>query len=117
MDVEERLAAAAELFKVLGSESRLGLIYLIGQQSRTVGALADVTGLSQPLVSQHLRTLRQAGLVTASRAGKEVTYQLADHHVTHVIEDALAHVYEPASDAARADDLPLTNDRSTNDKE
>ncbi|MFT4227949.1 ArsR/SmtB family transcription factor [Micropruina sp.] len=95
MDAEAGLAAAAQLFKVLGNESRLLLLRLIGEEPRTVGALTAATGLSQPLVSQHLRTLRQGGLVAASRSGKEVTYRLADRHVTHVIADALAHVQEP----------------------
>ncbi|MFT4306397.1 MAG: metalloregulator ArsR/SmtB family transcription factor [Microbacterium sp.] len=104
MDAGPGLAAAAQLFKVLGGEARLGLLHAIGQQPRTVGALAEATGLSQPLVSQHLRTLRQAGLVTSSRNGKEVTYQLADLHVSHVIADALAHVQEPvAGPPAEAD--------------
>ncbi|MBP2436036.1 ArsR/SmtB family transcription factor [Microbacterium amylolyticum] len=58
---------------------------------------------AQPLVSQHLRTLRQAGLVSPTRSGKEVTYEVADHHVTHVITDALTHVREPA-DAHRTND-------------
>ncbi len=97
MDGEAGLAEAAQLFKVLGSESRLGLLRVIGEAPHTVGALAEAMGMSQPLVSQHLRTLRQAGLVDASRAGKEVTYRLADLHVTHVIADALAHVREPAA--------------------
>lgn len=95
MDVEAGLADAAQLFKVLGSESRLGLLHLIGQGPRTVSALAEASGLSQPLVSQHLRTLRQAGLATSIRHGKEITYHLADLHVSHVIADALAHVREP----------------------
>lgn len=97
MDVEPGLAAAAQLFKVLGSEPRLELLRMIGQEPRTVGALADATGLSQPLVSQHLRTLRQAGLLAWRRSGKEVTYRLADLHVSHVISDAIAHVQEPAA--------------------
>ncbi|MFT3876596.1 MAG: metalloregulator ArsR/SmtB family transcription factor [Propioniciclava sp.] len=96
MDAEPGLAEAAQLFKVLGSESRLGLLRIIEREPRTVSALVEATGLSQPLVSQHLRTLRQAGLVSSQRRGKEVIYELADGHVTHVIADALAHVLEPA---------------------
>lgn len=95
--MEPGIAEAAQLFKVLGSESRLGLLRLIGAEARTVGALVEATGMSQPLVSQHLRTLRQAGLVATSRSGKEVVYRLADLHVAHVVADALAHVQEPAS--------------------
>lgn len=97
MDMEPGVAEAAQLFKVLGSESRLWLLRLISAEARTVGALVEATGMSQPLVSQHLRTLRQTGLVAASRAGKEVSYELADRHVAHVVADALAHVQEPAS--------------------
>lgn len=95
MGTDERIARAAELFKVLGNESRLGLLRTIGDSPRTVGALADATGLSQPLVSQHLRTLRAAGLVVGERRGKEVEYRLADDHVAHVIADAITHAGEP----------------------
>lgn len=97
MDTERGIAEAAELFKVLGNASRLRLLCTLSGDPQTVGALATTTDMSQPLVSQHLRTLRQAGLVDAQRAGKEVTYRIADDHVTHVIADALAHVREPVA--------------------
>lgn len=89
------LAKAAQLFRALGNESRLELMRIIDERPRTVGALAAATGMSQPLVSQHLRNLRNAGLVAAERSGKEVIYEVADRHITHVISDALAHVLEP----------------------
>ncbi|UFU05476.1 ArsR/SmtB family transcription factor [Ruania halotolerans] len=89
------VAEAAQLFKVLGNESRLRLLCLLGEEPNTVGALVTATGMSQPLVSQHLRTLRQSSLVTADRAGKEVKYRVSDRHVSHVVADALAHVREP----------------------
>lgn len=114
MDMEPGLAEAAQLFKVLGSETRLGLLHLISAEPRTVGALAEAAGLSQPLVSQHLRTLRQAGLVSASRTGKEVTYRLADQHVAHVIADAITHVQEPAT---HEDEDPFHTDLSDTHQE
>lgn len=95
MDKIAGLDAASELFKVLGNESRLALVWLLSTGPLTVGALADEAGLSQPLVSQHLRTLRQAGLVTSEREGKEIRYALADQHVAHVVLDAITHVQEP----------------------
>jgi DNA-binding transcriptional ArsR family regulator len=88
--------AAAELFKTLGNASRLRLLALVDERPMTVGALAEAAELSQPLTSQHLRTLRQSGLVRATRRGKEVEYHLADQHVHHVLLDALTHVREPA---------------------
>jgi DNA-binding transcriptional ArsR family regulator len=80
----------------LGNESRLWLLRLVDEQPRTVSALTEVTGMAQPLVSQHLRTLRQVGLLVAERHGKEVTYALADQHASHVVKDALFHAQQPA---------------------
>lgn len=88
------LDRAARLFKVLGNETRLQLLVLVDDEPSTVGGLVERAGISQPLVSQHLRTLREAGLVSATRAGREVTYEVTDHHVTHVVRDALEHVRE-----------------------
>jgi DNA-binding transcriptional ArsR family regulator len=101
---EEGLERAAELFKVLGHESRLWLVRLLGEEAMSVSALTEATGMSQPLVSQHLKTLRQAGLVSSIRRGKAVTYALTDDHVAHVVADALVHVNEPSPGPRGADE-------------
>lgn len=88
------MAEAAKLFKALGSESRLRLLRLIAASPASVGDLTDRSGMSQPLVSQHLRTLRQAGIVMVTRTGRESEYRLTDHHIAHVVGDAIAHVTE-----------------------
>lgn len=110
MNEEPGLIEAAELFKVLSSASRLGLLRRIEEQSRTVSALAEAMGMSQPLTSQHLRSLRQAGLVKTSRSGKAIVYRLADLHVSHVVADALAHVREPR--VAETGDLDASEERA-----
>lgn len=99
MEDEQGLAAAAELFKALGSESRLGLLRQLSSAPRTVTALVAITGMSQPLVSQHLRTLRGLGIVAVERSGREALYRLADHHIAHVIDDTIAHVLEETDPA------------------
>lgn len=115
MDVEPGVAAAAELFKILGSESRLTLLRCIRTAPSTVGTIADATGMSQPLVSQHLRTLRQAGLVAGTRSGKEMTYRLSDDHVAHVIDDAIAHTQEPRTAASAHPPQTTTEHHRTKD--
>ena len=55
---------------------------------------AVASGVGQPLVSQHLRVLRQARVVTSHRTGRTVTYSLADDHVAHVFLDAYHHTQE-----------------------
>jgi DNA-binding transcriptional ArsR family regulator len=50
--------------------------------------------MSQPLISQHLRVLRGARLVTVERQGREAVYALADQHVAHIVADTVHHTKE-----------------------
>ena len=92
--VDPGIAGAAELFKALSSTSRLTILTLLSEAPATVSELVASTGQSQPLVSQHLKTLRVANLVTVDRVGREATYAIADTHVSHVVQDAISHVLE-----------------------
>lgn len=92
--MHDDLRAAAELFKALSSESRLSLLRILAAGPLTVTRIAEESGLSQPLVSQHLRTLRAAGLVSVERSGREAHYSVSDQHVTHIVEDAVKHASE-----------------------
>jgi len=88
------ITRAAELFKALSSPLRLTLLQLLADAPATVSELVVATGQSQPLVSQHLKNLRTANVVTVDRVGREATYSLADKHIAHVVEDAISHVLE-----------------------
>ncbi len=96
MNEDKLLAETARMFRVLGNESRLLLLSLVSHENRPVSALAEAAKMSQPLTSQHLRILRDAGLLEADRRGKEVIYQISDCHVEHVVRDAIAHARENA---------------------
>ena len=67
--------------KALGHPQRLELIEHLAQGPRSVDLLATKVGLPIANVSQHLQTLRRAGLVQAEREGKFVNYRLADETV------------------------------------
>ena len=67
--------------KALGNPQRLELIEHLAQGARSVDLLATKVGLPIANVSQHLQTLRRAGLVQAEREGKFVNYRLADDTV------------------------------------
>ena len=88
------LDAASALLRALASPHRLAIVRALARGPRCVHELVDELGVSQPLVSQHLRVLRSSDLVSAQRRGREIAYALADHHVTHIVEDAIAHVGE-----------------------
>jgi ArsR family transcriptional regulator, arsenate/arsenite/antimonite-responsive transcriptional repressor len=72
-------AIAALRFRALGDETRLRLLELLITGERSVAELMELTGLGQSLVSHHLRTLREAGLVADRRDGRWVYYTIAEH--------------------------------------
>lgn len=88
------LQRAADLLRALGSPIRLAIVSALSAEPRCVHELVDSVGVSQPLVSQHLRVLRGARLVSTERRGKEVVYTLTDEHVSHIVSDAIRHAQE-----------------------
>jgi len=75
MDEIEELT---EVFKALSDPTRLRLVKLLGEHEGAlcVNALAGRLDVSQSAVSQHLRVLRQTGLVISERRGSSVHYLL-----------------------------------------
>lgn len=90
----EALDGAAELFRALGSPVRLAMLQRLAGERASVNTLAAELGVSQPLVSQHLRVLRQQRLVTATRQGQSHIYAMSDEHVAHIVADAMEHSKE-----------------------
>ncbi len=90
----QRLEPASELLKTLAAPVRLAILLELDDGPRYVHDLVSNLGVSQSLVSQHLRVLRSAGLVIADRRGREVEYRLADEHVAHIVNDAIRHTEE-----------------------
>ncbi|SIR83519.1 ArsR/SmtB family transcription factor [Micromonospora avicenniae] len=60
----------------LGDPTRRAIIACLAEQPRAVGELAEVLPVSRPAVSQHLRVLKGAGLVTDRTAGTRRVYRL-----------------------------------------
>jgi len=85
----DEIEGLAEIFKALSDPTRLRLVKLLGNQSVAmcqgtcddqkflcVNALAHKVGVTQSAVSQHLRVLRQAGLVYGERRGSFMHYSI-----------------------------------------
>lgn len=90
----EILDAAGELLRALAAPVRIAIVLQLKESHRCVHELVDALGVPQPLVSQHLKILKSAGVVTGERSGREVLYRLADHHLAHIVIDAVAHAGE-----------------------
>lgn len=76
----------ARIGKALSNGNRLELLEFIAQAERSVDELAQVAGLSMANASQHLRVLKQAGLVTCRKEGLKVYYQLSGEDVLLLLD-------------------------------
>jgi ArsR family transcriptional regulator, zinc-responsive transcriptional repressor len=93
----EILDGAGDLLRALAAPVRIAIVLQLQESQRCVHELVDALGVPQPLVSQHLRILKAAGVVAGERSGREVLYRLVDHHLAHIVLDAIAHAGEQHS--------------------
>lgn len=68
----------ADLCQVLCNAKRQKMLYVLNDGERTVTDLADVTDIPQPTVSQHLRKMRDKGVVTRRTEGNRSFYAIRD---------------------------------------
>jgi ArsR family transcriptional regulator len=88
------MIAAGDLLRALSAPVRIGIVLQLRASERCVHELVEALGVTQPLISQHLRVLKSAGVVKGQRHGREVVYRLADEHLSHIVVDAIEHVEE-----------------------
>lgn len=74
----------AEVFKALSHPKRLAIVELLLKGPRTVTEIAESIGVPQPVASQHLRVLRDAGLVESERGGRLRVYRLSTDRVVEL---------------------------------
>ncbi len=70
----------------IGSIPRYRIVEALFSGPKTVGELAKKTKQSQPLASQHLRVLKETGLVRDERRGQEVLYTLNAEHTIRLLK-------------------------------
>ncbi len=64
------------LLTVLGDDTRRSILRLLRDGPRPVGELVDALPVSQPAVSQHLKVLREAGIVEVEKDGRRRIYRV-----------------------------------------
>jgi ArsR family transcriptional regulator len=69
------LEVRAGLFAALGDPIRLRILDILGVEKRCVCTLQEALAIAPNLLSYHLRVLREAGLVVATRRGRWVDYR------------------------------------------
>lgn len=76
-DLESNAARAADLLAVMSNRHRLMILCQLVEGEVQAGALAELSGLSQSALSQHLARLREAGIVSTRRSAQMIYYRLS----------------------------------------
>lgn len=96
LDVLRRSAdAASRLMKVLSNPDRLLLLCQLTQGEKRVGELEALVGVSQPTLSQQLGVLRDEGLVSTRRDGKNIHYRIDSPQALAVLNTLYAQFCDP----------------------
>ena len=76
----------AEICAGLADPKRILILYALHEKPRTVNELVELLDLSQPMVSRHLKVLRERGMVTTNRIGATVEYSMADERLIEALD-------------------------------
>jgi DNA-binding transcriptional ArsR family regulator len=81
------LSTSSEIFTALGDPTRRAIFERLSRDGeQTVHVLTDDSGVSQPAVSKHLRVLKDAGLVSYRREGRETHYSARPNGLAPLID-------------------------------
>jgi len=76
----------AEICAGLADPNRIMLLYSLAQSARNVTELCNELEMPQPLISRHLKVLRERGMVTTERRGTVIVYSLADKRLIQALD-------------------------------
>ncbi|WP_413628215.1 metalloregulator ArsR/SmtB family transcription factor [Fructilactobacillus vespulae] len=89
---QQILAETTTIYKLLSNPTRIKILYLLENQTLTVGELAKRLAVAQSIVSHQLASLRKHQLISFEKQGKYVYYKLDDPHILSIIEMTFDHV-------------------------
>jgi len=79
-------ALHAQICAGLADPKRILILYYLADGPRTVSELVQSLNVSQPAASRHLKTLRDRGMVHATRQGSSVMYTLGDRRLIQALD-------------------------------
>lgn len=78
----EAFVTMSELLTLAGNEVRLKILYLLEQEKELCPCdMSDILGISIPAVSQHLRKMKEGGIVQARKEAQTIFYSLSPDHL------------------------------------
>ena len=87
--------------KGVGNAARYRIIEALLKGRKTVNELTNIVKLSQPAVSQHLKTLKACDLVIDERRGKEVFYTVNTEYTLKLLKNLIGDMRKPQPKKAK----------------
>lgn len=89
--MDKNISQTVEIFKALANETRLKIVIgliKVGDFACicNVNEIAEVLGIAQPNVSQHMAILKNAGIIKGVRKGTQICYQIVDEQAKAIIK-------------------------------
>ncbi|MCC3143957.1 metalloregulator ArsR/SmtB family transcription factor [Halanaerobium sp. Z-7514] len=84
---EGKIKELANIFQILSEENRIKILFSLKDEALSVSEIIKRTGLSQPLVSFHLKTLREAKLVNKYRESTFVFNKICNKEIVDLINE------------------------------
>lgn len=94
---EHKYGASLEIFSALANPLRLAITHCLINHPHTTGELSEHLNASQPLISHHLKLLKEAHVVVGEAQGRKTLYSVADQHIRHIVLDVHEHAKENPS--------------------
>ncbi len=83
---ESWLELKAKVFKVFADPTRLRILEILRNGDANVSTIVERLGMKQSTVSQHLRLLKECGVVNTRRVGREIYYSLISNKVVEILD-------------------------------
>lgn len=91
---DEILYGMSEFFKMFGDGTRLKIVNALMLSEMCVCDISALVGMTQSVVSHHLKILRDMRVIKYRRAGKVVYYSLCDEHIALIFNQGRTHIGE-----------------------
>lgn len=76
----------AEICYGMSNPCRITILYILANGAQSVTQIAEALELPQPVISRHLKILRERGMVVAERRGTTILYTLSDKRIIRALD-------------------------------
>jgi DNA-binding transcriptional ArsR family regulator len=82
-EIEALARKRAQIYRIFGNTRRVMILWAVAHHEMSVSEIADCVGTSLQNTSQHLRLMKDKGILSSRRDGHTVYYQIADNELVN----------------------------------